>query len=143
MAVKSNQTAQRFSVLLTRLKSKAVTELTRLVKKLIRSSGNWELKGVNRKQLAQSFRTSQVANGILRAGRAPALAGRNPTGLRSFVRFLEFTGRIRQGLACAVPSPACPPAQPPLLVLDQSARHRFLCCFDRAKSGAISIMFQI
>jgi integrase/recombinase XerD len=53
-------------------------------------------------------------------------------GLRSFLRFLEFTGRVRQGLACAVPSPACPPAQPPLLILDESARHRFLCCFDRA-----------
>jgi integrase/recombinase XerD len=68
--------------------------------------------------------------------RAPALKRTSlhalVVGLRSFLRFLEFTGRIRQGLACAVPSPACPPAQPPLLVLDQSARHRFLCCFDRA-----------
>jgi site-specific recombinase XerD len=53
-------------------------------------------------------------------------------GLRSFLRFLEFTGRIRPGLADAVPSPACPPPQPPLRVLDQSTRHRFLRCFDRA-----------
>jgi site-specific recombinase XerD len=53
-------------------------------------------------------------------------------GLRSFLRFLEFTARIRPGLADAVPSPACPPPQPPLRVLDPSARHRFLCCFDRA-----------
>jgi integrase/recombinase XerD len=52
-------------------------------------------------------------------------------GLRSFLRFLEFTGRVRQGLACAVPSPACPPIQPPLVVLDQNALHQFLCCFDR------------
>jgi integrase/recombinase XerD len=53
-------------------------------------------------------------------------------GLRSFLRFLEFTDRVPQGLAGAVPSPACPPTQPPLQVLDQSARRRFLCCFDRA-----------
>ena len=52
-------------------------------------------------------------------------------GLRSFLRFLEFTGRIRQGLACAVSSPACPLTQPPLQVLDQSTRRRFLCSFDR------------
>ena len=53
-------------------------------------------------------------------------------GLRSFLRFLEFTGRIRPGLADGVPSPACPPPQPPVRVLDQSTRRRFLCCFDRA-----------
>lgn len=53
-------------------------------------------------------------------------------GLRSFLRFLEFTDRIRSGLADAVPSPACPPPQPPLRVLDQITRRRFLCCFDRA-----------
>jgi integrase/recombinase XerD len=68
--------------------------------------------------------------------RAPALKRTSlhalVVGLRSFLRFLEFTGRIRQGLAWEVPSPACPPPQPPLVVLDQSARHRFLCCFDRA-----------
>lgn len=52
-------------------------------------------------------------------------------GLRSFLRFLEFSGRIRQGLAGAIPSPACPPPQPPLQVLDQNARCRFLRSFDR------------
>ena len=52
-------------------------------------------------------------------------------GLRSFLRFLEFTGRVRQELAGAVPSPACPPTQPPLQVLEQSTLHQFLCCFDR------------
>jgi site-specific recombinase XerD len=52
-------------------------------------------------------------------------------GLRSFLRFLEFSGRVRQGLADAVPSPACPPPQPPLLVLDLTTRRRFLCSFDR------------
>ena len=52
-------------------------------------------------------------------------------GLRSFLRFLELTGRIRQGLASAVPSPACPSPQPPLQILDESARRRLLCSFDR------------
>lgn len=52
-------------------------------------------------------------------------------GLRSFLRFLEFSGRIRQGLAGAIPSPACPPPQPPLKVLDQETRRQFLCSFDR------------
>lgn len=52
-------------------------------------------------------------------------------GLRSFLRFLEFSGRIRPGLAGGIPSPACPPPQPPLKVLDQDTRHRFLRSFDR------------
>jgi integrase/recombinase XerD len=52
-------------------------------------------------------------------------------GLRSFLRFLELSGRVHQGLAGAVPSPACQPTQPPLQVLDQITRRRFLCSFDR------------
>lgn len=67
--------------------------------------------------------------------RAPALKRTSlhalVVGLRSFLRFLEFTGRIHQGLAGAVPSPACPPPQPPVQILEEGARHRFLCCFDR------------
>ena len=55
-------------------------------------------------------------------------------GLRSFLRFLELTGRIRQGLACTVPSPACPPPQPPMQVLDQITCRRFLDSFDRTTS---------
>lgn len=55
-------------------------------------------------------------------------------GLRSFLRFLELTGRIRQGLACTVPSPACPPPQPPVQVLDQITCRRFLDSFDRTTS---------
>ena len=55
-------------------------------------------------------------------------------GLRSLLRFLEITGRIRQGLACAVPSPACPPTQPPVQILDQITRRRFLRSFDRTTS---------
>jgi site-specific recombinase XerD len=67
-------------------------------------------------------------------------------GLRSFLRFLEFRGRIRPGLACAVPSPACPPAQPPLQVLDDSTRYRFLHSFDRTtplgrRDHAIALCF--
>lgn len=52
-------------------------------------------------------------------------------GLRGFLRFLEFSGRIRQGLVGAIPSPVCPPPQPPLKVLDQGTRRQFLCSFDR------------
>jgi integrase len=52
-------------------------------------------------------------------------------GLRSFLRFLEFSGRIRPGLAGGIPSPACPPPQSPLNILDHAMRRRFLCAFDR------------
>jgi len=56
-------------------------------------------------------------------------------GLRSFLRFLEYTGRIRPGLAGAVPCPACPAFPPPAQVLDSSSRVRFLRSFDRATSA--------
>jgi site-specific recombinase XerD len=52
-------------------------------------------------------------------------------GLRSFLRFLEFTGRIRPGLACAVPCPASPLFPPPTHILDPATRLRFLRSFDR------------
>jgi site-specific recombinase XerD len=56
-------------------------------------------------------------------------------GLRSFLRFLEYTGRIRPGLAGAVPCPACPALQPPAQVLDRGSRIRFLQSFDRRTSA--------
>jgi len=52
-------------------------------------------------------------------------------GLRSFLRFLEFTGRIRPGLAGAVPCPASPLFPPPTHILDPGTRRRFLRSFDR------------
>ena len=52
-------------------------------------------------------------------------------GLRSFLRFLEFTGRIRPGLAGAVPCPASPLFPPPTHILDPGTRLRFLRSFDR------------
>jgi len=52
-------------------------------------------------------------------------------GLRSFLRFLEFTGRIRPGLASAVPCPASPPSPPPTHILDPGTRLRFLRSFGR------------
>lgn len=56
-------------------------------------------------------------------------------GLRSFLRFLEYTGRIRPGLAGAVPCPACPAFPPPAQVLDSGSRVRFLRSFDRMTSA--------
>lgn len=56
-------------------------------------------------------------------------------GLRSFLRFLEFTGRIRPGLAAAVPCPASPAFPPPAQVLDSGRRLRFLRSFDRRTSA--------
>jgi hypothetical protein len=56
-------------------------------------------------------------------------------GLRSFLRFLEFTGRIRLGLAAAVPCPASPAFPPPARVLDAGWRLRFLRSFDRHTSA--------
>jgi integrase len=70
--------------------------------------------------------------------RAKSLKGTNvhalAVGLRSFLRFLEFTGRIRPGLAGAVPCPASPPFPPPTNILDPSERLRFLGSFDRNTS---------
>lgn len=62
-----------------------------------------------------------------------------PTGLRalvvnlrSFLRFLEFCGRARRGLAGAVPQPvrAIPP--PPAKTLEPKQRRRFLNSFSRS-----------
>ena len=52
--------------------------------------------------------------------------------LRSFLRFLESSGRVRRGLALAVPPPirALPP--PPPSTLDAQQRRRFLKSFARS-----------
>lgn len=52
-------------------------------------------------------------------------------GLRSFLRFLELTGRICRGLVYAVPSPASPPPRQPARILDRQTRLRFLRSFNR------------
>ena len=70
------------------------------------------------------------------SARAQSLKGSSvhalAVGLRSFLRFLEFTGRIRSGLAGAVPCPASPLFPPPTHILDLGTRLRFLRSFDRA-----------
>jgi len=76
------------------------------------------------------FRFVNVQARTLKATSLHALA----VGLRSFLRFLELTGRIRRGLAYAVPSPASPPPRPPARVLDRPARLRFLRSFNRGTS---------
>lgn len=53
-------------------------------------------------------------------------------GLRSFLGFLEFSGRIRCPLSQAVPRPAPRPSNPPPKFLDRNQRHALLKCFDRA-----------
>jgi site-specific recombinase XerD len=52
--------------------------------------------------------------------------------LRSFLRFLEFSGWVRQRLAGAVPQPvrALPP--PPTTTLDRKQRRKFLNSFSRS-----------
>lgn len=52
--------------------------------------------------------------------------------LRSFLRFLEFSGRVRPRLARAVPQPvrALPP--PPPTTLDRKQRQKFLHSFSRS-----------
>lgn len=50
--------------------------------------------------------------------------------LRSFLRFLEFTGRMHPGLSGSVPQTVQPPCNPPK-VLDRKQRRRFLASFPR------------
>jgi len=76
------------------------------------------------------FRFVQVRAEHLKGTSVHALA----VGLRSFLRFLEFTGRIRLGLVAAVPCPASPAFPPPAQVLDAGRRLRFLRSFDRYTS---------
>ncbi len=53
-------------------------------------------------------------------------------GLRSFCRFLEFSGRIRIGLSGAVPRVPTPPSAPPPKTLAIEQWQRFLRDFPRA-----------
>jgi integrase/recombinase XerD len=52
--------------------------------------------------------------------------------LRSFLRFLEFSGRVRRGLAGAVPQPVPSIAPPPAKTLEPKQRRRFLKSFPRS-----------
>ena len=56
-------------------------------------------------------------------------------GLRSFLGFLEFSGKIRCPLSRAVPRPAPKPSNPPPKFLDRGQRCAFLKCFDRKTSA--------
>ena len=76
------------------------------------------------------FRFVNVRARTLSATSLHALA----VGLRSFLRFLELTGRIRRGLAYAVPAPVSPPPRQPAQLLDRQAKLRFLGSFNRATS---------
>jgi integrase/recombinase XerD len=76
------------------------------------------------------FQFVNVRARTLKATSLHALA----VGLRSFLRFLELTGRIRRRLAYAVPAPASPPPRQPARVLDPKARRCFLSSFNRGTS---------
>lgn len=52
--------------------------------------------------------------------------------LRSFLRFLEFSGRLRPGLAGAVPQPVPPVPPPPPQTLEPKQWRRFLNSFPRS-----------
>ena len=52
--------------------------------------------------------------------------------LRSFLRFLEFSGCIRQGLAGAVPQPVTPLPPPPPKTLERPQWRKFLNSFPRS-----------
>jgi integrase len=52
--------------------------------------------------------------------------------LRSFLRFLEFSGRVRPGLAGTVPQPAGPLLPPPPRFLERAQRRKFLNSFSRS-----------
>lgn len=56
-------------------------------------------------------------------------------GLRSFLRFLEFSRRIARPLWCAVPGLAAVPSHQPPTILQRDELKRFLKCFDRASPG--------
>ena len=69
-------------------------------------------------------------------GRARQLG---PTGiralvvsLRSFLRFLEFSGRLRPGLAALLPQPVAPLPPPPPQILEAKQRRQFLNSFARS-----------
>jgi integrase/recombinase XerD len=80
------------------------------------------------------LQAKQVRSYVL--GRARQLG---PTGiralvvsLRSFLRFLEFSGRLRAGLAGLVPQPVAPLPPPPPKTLTPKQRRQFLNSFPRS-----------
>jgi len=52
--------------------------------------------------------------------------------LRSFLRFLEFSGRLRPGIAEGVPTPVAAVSPPPTKTLEPKQRQRFLNSFPRS-----------
>ncbi len=54
-------------------------------------------------------------------------------GIRSFLRFLEFSRKLRQPLSRAVPRSAPIPVNPPIRILREEQKRRLLRSFDRRK----------
>jgi integrase/recombinase XerD len=89
--------------------------------------------GVRAPQLSQ-LRAKQVRSFVL--SRARQLG---PTGiralavsLRSFLKFLEFSGRLRPGLAGFVPQPVAPLPPPPPRILEPEQWRKYLKSFQRS-----------
>lgn len=55
--------------------------------------------------------------------------------LRSFLRFLEFSGRLQPGLSGAVPQPVPPLPPPPPQTLEPNQWRKFLSSFDRSTAA--------
>jgi site-specific recombinase XerD len=82
----------------------------------------------------EQLQAKQVSRYVfLRARRlGPTSIRAQVVNLRNFLRFLEFSGRLRPGLAGAVPQPVPPLPPPPPQTLEPKQWRRFLNSFPRS-----------
>jgi integrase/recombinase XerD len=84
-------------------------------------------------QLGQ-LQAKQIRSFVLRRARQLGPTGIRALGvsLRGFLKFLEFSGRLRPGLAEFVPRPVAPLPPPPPQILEPKQRRKFLNSFQRS-----------
>ena len=82
----------------------------------------------------RQLRAKEVAGYVLKRARHLGPVGLRGlvSDLRSFLRFLEFSGLVRPGLAGTVPQPVCPPLPPPPQILERNQWRKFLKSFPRS-----------